>query len=45
MKNYNNEDKKNVEAAKKGKKAVKKIRRRESHRFLFDMIGALFTRG
>ncbi|EET87632.1 hypothetical protein CcarbDRAFT_1914 [Clostridium carboxidivorans P7] len=45
MKDIINENKKDVQAAKRDKKAVKKIRRRESHKFLFDMVSVLFSRG
>ncbi|WP_161782708.1 hypothetical protein [Clostridium drakei] len=45
MKNIINENKKDIQVTKRDKKAAKKIRRRESHRFLFDMVSALFSRG
>lgn len=45
MKDIINENKKDVQVAKKDKRAVKKTRRRESHKFLFDMVSALFSRG
>jgi hypothetical protein len=45
MKDVTNESKKNTETAEKPKKAVTKVKRRESYRFLFDMMSVLFTRG
>lgn len=45
MNGVTSESKKDTETTRKTQKAVTKVKRRESYRFLFDIIGALFTRG